>query len=106
MKRVTNLRGMIFTKDCVFEPGELVIEDGIIKEVRTCEYEALVQKEQERYLIPGLVDVHLHGAVGYDFCHQRPDSCLFSGNPPELAVGDGTQAVIHSVHCEGEAPSA
>ncbi len=68
MKSVTNLRGMIFTKDCVFEPGELVIEDGIIKEVRTCEYEALVQKEQERYLIPGLVDVHLHGAVGYDFC--------------------------------------
>lgn len=30
MKRVTNLRGMIFTKDCVFEPGELVIEDGTI----------------------------------------------------------------------------
>ena len=68
MKSVMNLRGMIFTKDCVFEPGELVIEDGIIKEVRTCEYEALVQKEQERYLIPGLVDVHFHGAAGYDFC--------------------------------------
>ena len=68
MKRVTNLRGMIFTKDCVFEPGELVIEDGIIKEVRACEYEALTQKEQEQYLIPGLVDVHFHGAAGYDFC--------------------------------------
>ena len=68
MKRVTNLRGMIFTKDCVFEPGELVIEDEIIKEVQICEYEALTQKEQEQYLIPGLVDVHFHGAAGYDFC--------------------------------------
>jgi len=68
MKRVTNLRGMIFTKDCVFEPGELVIEDGIIKEVQICDYEALTQKEQEQYLIPGLVDVHFHGAAGYDFC--------------------------------------
>lgn len=68
MKSVTNLRGMIFTKDCVFEPGELVIEDGIIKEIRTCEYEALTQKEQKQYLIPGLVDVHFHGAAGYDLC--------------------------------------
>lgn len=68
MKRVTHLRGMIFTKDCVFEPGELVIEDGIIKEVQICDYEALTQKEQEQYLIPGLVDVHFHGAAGYDFC--------------------------------------
>ncbi len=67
MKKVTNLRGMIFTKDCVFEPGELVIEDGIIKEVQICDYEALTQKEQEQYLIPGLVDVHFHGAAGYDF---------------------------------------
>lgn len=68
MKSVTNLRGMIFTKDCVFEPGELVIEDGIIKEVRTCEYKDLSQKEKGQYLIPGLVDVHFHGAAGYDFC--------------------------------------
>lgn len=68
MKSVTNLRGMIFTKDCVFEPGELVIEDGIIKEVRICEYLALSCGEQQKYLIPGLVDVHFHGAAGYDFC--------------------------------------
>ena len=68
MKSVTILRGMIFTKDCVFEPRELVIEDGIIKEVQICDYEALTQKEQEQYLIPGLVDVHFHGAAGYDFC--------------------------------------
>lgn len=68
MKSVSNLRGMIYTKDYVFKPGELVIKDGIIKEIRMCEYEALTQKEQKQYLIPGLVDVHFHGAAGYDFC--------------------------------------
>jgi len=36
--------------------------------VQICDYEALTQKEQEQYLIPGLVDVHFHGAAGYDFC--------------------------------------
>ncbi len=25
------------------------------------------------YVIPGLVDVHIHGAVGHDFCDQDPD---------------------------------
>ncbi len=68
MKRVSNLRGMIYTKDCVFEPGELVIEGGIIKKVQICEDAALTQKEKGQYLIPGLVDVHFHGAAGYDFC--------------------------------------
>lgn len=76
MKSVTNLRGMIFTKDCVFEPGELVIEDGIIKEIRNCEYEDLAQKEQEQYLVPGLVDVHFHGAAGYDFCDGTKEALL------------------------------
>ena len=46
MKSVSNLRGMICTKDFRFEPGELVIGDGIIKEVRMCEYETLTQKEK------------------------------------------------------------
>jgi len=76
MKRVTNLRGMIFTKDFVFEPGELIIEDGIIKEIRMCEYEDLAQKEQEQYLVPGLVDVHFHGAAGYDFCDGTKEALL------------------------------
>ncbi len=76
MKRVTNLRGMIFTKNFVFEPGELIIEDGIIKEIRMCEYEDLTQKEQEQYLVPGLVDVHFHGAAGYDFCDGTKEALL------------------------------
>lgn len=68
MKSVTNLRGMIFTKDCVFKPGEIVLENGLIQEVQMLEITELTAGEKGRYLIPGLVDVHFHGAAGYDFC--------------------------------------
>ena len=33
---------------------------------------------------------------------RRPLTPVFPGKPPWLAVGDGTQAVIHGVRCEGE----
>lgn len=62
------VKGMVFTKECVFEPGKLVIANGYIKEVLLDEDADLTEKEREQYLIPGLVDVHFHGAAGYDFC--------------------------------------
>lgn len=68
MKSVSNLRGMIYTKDCMFAPGKITIEEGMIQDVQTLEMTELSQKEQGQYLIPGLVDVHFHGAAGYDFC--------------------------------------
>ena len=62
------LKGMIFTKDCIFCPGIVIIEDDIIKEVQICKREELSPEEQKQYLLPGLIDVHFHGAAGYDFC--------------------------------------
>lgn len=62
------LKGMIFTKDCIFCPGIVSIENDQIKEVQICKREELSQEEQKCYLLPGLVDVHFHGAAGYDFC--------------------------------------
>ena len=65
---MTTLRGMVYTKDCVFLPGMVIIGDGLIQEVQILETEELSEQEQARYLIPGLVDIHFHGAAGYDFC--------------------------------------
>lgn len=62
------IKGMVYTKDCVFVPGILVIEDGTILDVSLCTADELTQEEQQNFLIPGLVDVHFHGAAGYDFC--------------------------------------
>lgn len=66
--RMITFKGMIYTKDCVFSPGVITIEGDKIKDVRLCDMTELTVKEQEQYLIPGLVDVHFHGAAGYDFC--------------------------------------
>lgn len=62
------IKGMVYTKECVFTPGVLEIEDDVIRNVSVCGVNELTQEEQKNYLIPGLVDVHFHGAAGYDFC--------------------------------------
>lgn len=62
------IKGMVYTKDFVFAPGILMIEEGVIQDVSICTVDELTQEEQQNYLIPGLVDVHFHGAAGYDFC--------------------------------------
>ena len=62
------IRGNVYTKDCVFEPGIISIEDNIITDVKLCDKAELSQAEAKNYYIPGLVDVHFHGAAGYDFC--------------------------------------
>jgi len=62
------LRGMVFTsKDC-FEPGSVLIADGRILSVKTLDLSELTDVECERYILPGLVDIHMHGAMGVDVC--------------------------------------
>lgn len=56
----------VFTEEKTFEPGEIVIEDGIFKAEASNRDEVL--DGEGCYAIPGLVDVHFHGAVGHDFC--------------------------------------
>lgn len=73
---MTTFKGMVFTQDCIFCPGIVIIDDDIIKEVQICKREELSPEEQEQYLIPGLVDVHFHGAAGYDFCDGTGEAYL------------------------------
>lgn len=54
----------VFTPKGVFAPGDIAIErDRFTDEAGGEELDAT-----GLYAIPGLVDVHFHGAVGYDFC--------------------------------------
>lgn len=72
------LYGQIFSKEGVFRRGSICIgEDGRIarilyeeKDGKQEEQEMVVQTETSEalYILPGLVDVHLHGCRGYDFC--------------------------------------
>lgn len=65
--KVNIMRGNIFIGK-TFVPGEVLYENGIITEVKELNLSELSSEETERYIIPGLVDIHLHGCMGMDFC--------------------------------------
>lgn len=65
---MNRIRGIIYTDRFTFEPGTVIIEDDRINSVEKCDMEELSGEESRRCLLPGLVDIHLHGCAGYDFC--------------------------------------
>ena len=72
--------GNIFTKEGCFQKGDLFIKDGIIKDVKvtsfedeTSEYDSILDAEN-LYVLPGFVDIHLHGCNGVDFCEATKET--------------------------------
>lgn len=74
--------GNIFGEDGRFHKGYIRVEGNYIKELGREEVsEDLVLEEKETvldaqglYVIPGLVDIHMHGCAGYDFCDGTPEA--------------------------------
>ena len=81
---------MVYTKDHKFEKADIRVKNQYIVGVTPCESymqekasgfsEADIHGENSQeinadglYAVPGLVDIHLHGAVGYDFCTATVD---------------------------------
>lgn len=65
------IKGNLILPDRVINEGSLVIEDGLIKEVREPGRgsdlpSADVHDYSGHWVSPGLVDVHLHGALGHE----------------------------------------
>lgn len=55
----------IFTKDNVFESGNLYIENGKLSQ--SSESDTVIDATGF-YAIPGLIDIHFHGCMGFDVC--------------------------------------
>ena len=83
MKKTRIVNGIVYTKEGRLLPGEVWVEDGRI--VRVLTEESDMAKEPAglpdfsdadlvdaggNYVLPGLVDIHSHGAVGHDFCDE------------------------------------
>ena len=81
---------MVYTKDHKFEKADIRVENQYIVGVTPCEScmqektaglsaADIPRKDSSEidseglYAIPGLVDIHLHGAVGHDFCTATVD---------------------------------
>lgn len=64
---------LVYTTNHVFEKKDILVEGERIADIRehgeTPETDATVIDGEGYYVIPGLVDIHFHGAVGYDFCN-------------------------------------
>lgn len=54
----------VFTEEKQFQEGEIAIKDGVFSK----EADGEVIDGEGCYAIPGMIDIHFHGCVGYDFC--------------------------------------
>ena len=62
---IKNIR--IYKEDRQFHKGEIAISSGVFTE-RLEEGGEEILDGEGCYAIPGLIDIHLHGCMGYDFC--------------------------------------
>lgn len=66
---IKNVR--IYGEDKCFTPGDLVIADerfGTVGGVASAYKDEEILDGEGCFAIPGLIDIHFHGCMGYDFC--------------------------------------
>lgn len=75
------LYGSVVTPEGIIEDGALVMQDGILQYVGTAaEIPATLKKEavqgetRSGYLLPGFIDIHVHGGNGADFMDANPEA--------------------------------
>lgn len=73
--------GTVFTEDGNFEKRDVIIKDKKIANILAHSFDVNEELEdsqiidaQDMYVIPGLIDIHLHGALGCDVCDADVNS--------------------------------
>ncbi|HIV43191.1 MAG TPA: N-acetylglucosamine-6-phosphate deacetylase [Candidatus Faecalibacterium avium] len=65
---------LVYTPQHTFVPGQLAIRDGRIAAGAAPEPGEEVIDAGGLYALPGLLDIHFHGAVGHDFCDASEEA--------------------------------
>lgn len=68
--------GLVFTEECKFEEKEVYIENGKIVATIDEVSDKIEIDAQGNYVIPGLIDTHIHGATGHDFCDKDVEGLI------------------------------
>lgn len=68
--------GNVFRDDKTFAVQDLMIEDGVLTAPAEADSSTRVLDASGLYVLPGLIDIHSHGAVGYDFSDGDPEGLL------------------------------
>ena len=70
------IRGNIFMDDNEFSFGEVSYKNGIITDVIKVSETDLDEAERSSLIVPGFVDIHMHGCNGYDACSASREELL------------------------------
>ena len=78
MMKTLILNAHVISPDVDLKMASVVIEKGRIRLVTTATvpktgFDTVVDA-RGKYLVPGFIDVHLHGACGYDVCDATPEA--------------------------------
>lgn len=65
----------VVTSDGVLDPGWIEVDDGVVADVGTGRRRSAVDLG-DAWLVPGFVDLHVHGGGGADFLTDDPDEAL------------------------------
>lgn len=66
-KNMTEIKNVkVFTEQQVFQEGSIAIENGLF--AKAADKPGKVIDGEGCYAVPGLIDIHFHGCMGYDFC--------------------------------------
>ncbi len=61
--------GTIYNGDKGFVIGDVLVADNrITEDIEAAKKDGIIIDATDKYILPGLVDIHSHGAVGHDFC--------------------------------------
>ena len=63
--------GLVYNENGDFEKRDIYIDGELITDKAPVDSEVI--DAEGLYVIPGLIDVHTHGAVGHDFCDADLD---------------------------------
>lgn len=68
--------GNLYTQGCFFEPHDLILSGDRITRIAPSGFDSNEEEVLDAagcYVLPGFVDVHIHGADGADFCDDTSD---------------------------------
>ena len=61
---------LVYSEDHTLKPGDVAVENGVFAAQAGGE----TIDASGCYAIPGLLDIHFHGAAGFDFCDATPEA--------------------------------
>lgn len=70
MQQIYN--GTVILPNAVIENGRVVCEDGIIREIQDLGFD--YNKSVKKFVLPGLVDIHNHGALCHDYMEASDEA--------------------------------